>query len=337
MTRLFEAKPFVVAEIGSNWSSFEQCVESIGKAKAAGADAVKFQAFNAQALYGIVPLYGDEGRKYGAQVARVADSSLLLDWLPKLKEKAKACGIEFMCTAFSPELVEAVDPFVSVHKVASSDNTTPQMLKAVQKTGKPVLLSCGAASKGDVAQAVGLFPRDYPLVLLYCASAYPSRRHNLFLIDELREETGRMVGLSDHSQDVIYAPLAAVRTHGAVVIEKHVTAFPDMQSPDRPHSLTMDEFKIMVDYLRGKRDGGGFNPTSEERDMFLRSNRRLVAIRDIKPGDVLRYGENFGAYRSLEDDAEGYSPMLWEKAEGRQALAALQRGKGLGPKTVNLA
>lgn len=326
MTRLFDTKPFIICEIGSNWRDLRDCIESIGIAKAVGADAVKFQLWSYEDLYGFGPPEGEE--------KTFIPGEMPIDWLALLKEKADACGIEFMCSVFEPNIVDYVDTFVSVHKVASSDLSYPQLLKAVAKTGKPVILSTGASSKGDVSKAVEFLSeagaRDR-LVLMYCAAAYPSRRHNLYLMQELREAFGLPVGLSDHSQDVIYAPLSAARHFGAIAIEKHFTAFPDLDTPDRGHSLTSDEFKIMVDYIRGKRDGGGFNPTSEEKAMFLRHNRRLVATKDVAPGEVLKFGENYGAYRSLEDDAHGLSPFCWLSVEGHRAAKEIKRGKGIGP------
>ena len=322
MTRLFEAKPFIIAEVGSNWESFEHAKDSISLAKQCGADAVKFQAFSVDALYGLPFEYID---------SELVGHELPLEWLPKLKEKADACGIEFMCTAFSPELVAAVDPYVSVHKVASSDLSYPQLLIAVAETGKPVILSTGASSRGDIRSAIGVLDEfGARVVLMYCAAAYPSRRHNLYLMRELQAAFGKPVGLSDHSRDVIYAPLSAHREFGAVCIEKHFTAFPDIATPDRHHSLTSDEFKIMVDYIRGTRDGG-LNPTSEEKDMFLRHNRRLIATADISPNELLEYGKNFGAYRSLEDDTRGLSPFGWGSLQGRKATKAIARGKGIAP------
>lgn len=321
MTELFNAKPFIIAEIGSNWTGFSECIDSIGMAKSVGANAVKFQLFSAEGLYGFV--YPTRGE-------------LPPEWLPKLAEHAKALGIEFMCTAFSPELVEAVDPFVSVHKIASSDLSYPQLLKAVAKTGKPIILSTGGSSLGDVHMAVDCLgsARDRT-VLMYCNAAYPSTHHNLFKMQQLEQEFRMHVGFSDHSQDVIYAPLAALIFHRATVIEKHVTAFPLLDTSDREHSLTADDFKIMVDHLRGTVSVGEFNPSREEKPMFLRHNRRLIASKDITPGEPLAYGVNYGAFRSLKDDANGLTPFLWNHAnygpEGKRALTAIKQGDSLGP------
>jgi sialic acid synthase SpsE len=342
VTRLFEAKPFIIAEVGSNWRTLSDCIESIGRAKACGADAVKFQAFTDLALYGF-----DSDAEWEGLIARTCEIAgcpreeyswrvahhLPLEWLPKLKEKADACGIEFLCTAFSPELVAAVDPYVSVHKVASSDLSYPQLLEAVAKTGKPVLLSTGASSETDIRLALeALGGARERAVLMYCVSSYPSRTYNLDSMRLLRERYGCQVGFSDHSNDVVWAPLSSCRApYSAVAIEKHFTAFPGVDTPDRPHSLDPIDFKHMVDAIRHRDNPLPIGPLREERDMILRHNRRLIATADILEGAILEYGRNFGAYRSLEDDSRGLTPFAWQQVEGKTAKVAIQRGKGIGP------
>lgn len=320
VTRLFEAKPFIICELGSSWRMLADITNSVNLIKAMGADALKLQAFTSEALYG----GPEEPMPY----------SLPLEWLPSIKEKCDKAGLELMVTAFSPELVEAVDPFVSVHKVASSDLSYPQLLDRLKRTGKPVILSTGASGAADVRQALEHLDRA-KTVLLYCNSAYPSTHHNLFQIDTMRETFQLPVGLSDHSLDVIYAPLAAVKFHNAVVIEKHFTPIPEVYTPDRRHSLDATDFKIMCDHLRGKADTSDFQPTREEHAMMLRHNRRLVASRTILPGEQLVFGKNYGAFRTLEDDPHGLSPFLWnDEAVGpecRTATKTISQGKGIGP------
>ncbi|MES3012616.1 MAG: N-acetylneuraminate synthase family protein [Pseudomonadota bacterium] len=327
MTALGTAKPYIIAEIGSNWSTLNDAVQSIAQAKAAGADAVKFQAFDMEALYGMKPgTLPDHLRGRGIDMPTYW---LPLAWLPKLKEKADACGIELLCTAFSPELVAAVDPFVTAHKIASSDATWPQLLSAVAACGKPVLLSTGAKNLVEIEHALRFCPTLSPTYLLYCVSAYPARMVNLVEMTVLAQRFKRRVGFSDHTLDIVGAPYQAVLA-GACVIEKHFTAFPEMDTPDRPHSLKPDEFHLMVQYLRGERRPE-IAPKIEERDTVLRHNRRLVATRDIAEGEELRYGVNFGAYRALHDDTRGLSPFAWELVEGKRAAGEIARGAGIGP------
>lgn len=340
MGKLFEAKPYIVAEVGSNWQTREQAIASVGAAKAMGADCVKFQAFTYEALYG-----SDIGFRYRYSGDGVDTNCpyLPLDWLPALKEKADACGIDFACTAFSPELVAAVDPFVAWHKVASSDLCHPQLLQAIKAKKKPVILSTGASSGGDIRRALAEFqywfdpndedyvadPKCPLIVLLYCISAYPAKTIDLDHLRLLRERFELPIGFSDHSIDIVGHPVEAAR-RGATVIEKHFTAFPELDTPDRPHSLTPVEFVTMVDFIRGVRRPV-IGPTPEERDMLLRHNRRLLATRNIAEGETLEYGRNFGAYRSLVDDTRGLSPFAWSQLQGKRAKLAIERGVGIGP------
>lgn len=320
MTKLGTAKPFIIAEIGSNWETLSQAVESIGIAAACGAHAVKFQAFDSASLF-------------GHDVPNVP-KGIDLAWIPKLKEKADACGVEFMCTAFSPELVKSVDPFVSVHKIASSDNTWPELYQAIAETGKPVIVSCGATNVLGLAPMIELLKA--PTYLLYCSAAYPARGHNLFAMEQLKK-LGKPIGLSDHSLDVVYAPLSAVQHFGAVVIEKHFTAFDTMDTPDVMHSLNQKEFKIMCDFILGKVPLDADCKEFEEKPMFLRHNRRLIATCHINHGDVLQYGKNFGAYRSLVDDVVGLAPSSANmvpdkfKVTGKRATRAIEQGQAIGP------
>lgn len=306
MTRLFEAKPFIVAEIGSNWTTLPECLASIAAAKRVGASAAKFQLYDHEALYG-------EPAPGVWQPGEPLKGCLPQAWLPQLKAMCDDAGIEFMCTAFSPELVAVVDPYVSVHKVASSDAAWPQMLEAVARTGKPVLISHGAKTDEESDRIGNFFGDRYheDVIPLYCVANYPADYTDV-----------AVEGLSDHTLGYTACVLAA--QHGAKVIEKHFTAFPDLDTPDRPHSLTPDQFARMVKLIRGE------PVESEEKDMYLRHNRRLIATRDIPLGESLRYGVNFGSYRSLKDDTRGLSPFEWERVNGRMAAKAIGRGDAIG-------
>lgn len=316
-----DCPPFIVAEVGSNWRTFEDCKNAVAQAKIAGADAVKFQAFTAEALYGPNP------GGFLEHMQAVEKSAIPLDWLPKLKEKADACGIEFMCSAFSPALIDAVNPFVNVHKVASAELTHVRMLEKLKHIGKPVILSTGASGLLDIQDALVVLDST-PTALLYCLAAYPAREVDLERIADYRNRFGRLVGFSDHSTDVLVIPKAAADAR-ACVIEKHVT-FIDADTPDRGHSLTGDEFRKMVGRIRGVRDDArGYS--HPETPMILRHNRRLIAVKPINPGDMLKEGENFDICRSLKDDTHALGPFQIAHVAGQTAKRAIAAGDGIGP------
>jgi sialic acid synthase SpsE len=335
--------PFIIAEVGSNWRTLDDCKLSIAMAKRAGADAVKFQAFTHEALYGYESYVQTQARADGYPIP----GELPIAWLPILAQKARDTGIEFMCSAFSPELVRAVDPFVSIHKVASAELTHLRILEAVRDTGKPVVLSTGASGPEDIRQALSALtekPRlinaspmalehwdqwkPAPVVLMYCVASYPARGIDFRMLDALRDRfPGFPVGYSDHTTDYGVIPRAAVE-RGACVLEKHFTAI-EADTPDRPHSLTVDEFRKMIQSIKGERPfawGSG-----EEKEMQLRHNRRLIATKEIKAGQAFIEGENFGIYRSLREDARGLSGFAAPALNGRVAAKAIQAGDAIGP------
>lgn len=309
---------FIVAEVGSNWKTLSDCLDSIYLAKACGADAVKFQAFDGPSLYG--PFFA---------LTPGQDGVLPLEWLPKLRTHADSAGIEFMCSAFSPELAEAVDPYVNVHKIASAELTHLRLLQKTNSFGKPVILSTGASGEEDVSMALKQLA-GCATCLLYCVASYPARSVRLERIEEMRVKFNpHPIGFSDHTTDIFTAPSVAVNHFKAAILEKHVNFIDHLVSPDSPHSLNTKEFKLMIAHIKKRK--AFFN---EEEEMYLKHNRRLIATRDIDPGDQLIEGENFGIYRSLSKDCHAFSPWLTDEVNNKTAKREIKAGEGIGPGDV---
>ena len=316
---------FIVAEVGSNWKTFDHCIDSIQMAKTVGADAVKFQAFTGASLYGTAGLCG-------APIPGTAITScreLPLDWLPKLKGHADAVGIEFMCSAFSPGLIDAVNPYVNVHKVASAEMTHVRMLEVLKAYGKPVILSTGAHGDHDIQSALDILG-NVPTALLYCIAAYPARSVRLEHIDLLRSRFNRLVGFSDHTTDIFTAPAEAIFQHKAVILEKHFNAIDGLEGSDSAHSLNPSEFKLMVTRCRNNLAIES-RQSHEENEMVTKHNRRLIAIRDINAGDIFKEGHNFGIYRSLAHETKALSPFTINQVNGRAARVSVKAGEGIAP------
>ncbi len=271
-------KPYIIAEIGSNLDYLNQALESIQMAKTVGADAVKFQCFKAEELNAVGLVQMD-----------------IYEWLPKLADKAKECQIDFMCTAFSPKGLEIIDPYVTSHKIASSDNQYTELLEAAAKTDKFVYVSTGGSSVKDMAYPLSILGRK--AILMYCNSEYPSVNHDLGVIDELRSVYNVPIGYSDHSID-IYTPFLAWQAHEAVVIEKHFNPL-GFCSADSGHSLDYDNFANMVCRLCINSGGSPMAPSTGENAMVQKYNRRLVATKAINIGDALEYGKNVLSLRSI--------------------------------------
>lgn len=318
---------FIIAEIGSNWTNLEDCLNSVALAKNCGADAVKFQMFSQEELYG--PGFYENNR-YDIR-----------NWIADLATKAEACEIEFMCSAFSPEGLDFVNPYVKRHKIASAELSHATLLARARAKDKPVILSTGASSIVDIENAL-CYLGQTPTTLMYCVSAYPAKNINLEGIDKLRTHFAKDasepytlkwniqgIGYSCHSAE-FSTPLTAVLHHRADVIEKHFK-LRDMDSPDNGHSIGPKEFKKMVKAIRENRREEVNFPDTQEREMLLKHNRRLIITADITKGQRLDYGTNYGIYRSRKEDDRGYSGFRWELFNHSVATKDLKAGDALGP------
>lgn len=314
----------IIAEIGSNFKNLADCLNSISLAKNCGADIVKFQAFDHNALYGwhkyeagwdlstnkVIGYARDGDEKHKFKIP----GQLPLEWLPQLKAKADSIGIEFMCSAFSPELADEVNKYVSTHKIASAELTHVRLLEKINSFKKPVILSTGASGDRDIDLALTAL-KDCDVTLLFCVAAYPARYVNFSKMDKLKR-FGRKVGFSDHTTDVLNIPRIA-QDRGAFVLEKHVNLSGVTDTPDAPHSLSLDEFKAMVQALR---NGNAPLDLKEETSMILRHNRRLIVTSEIKAGEVFDETKNFGIFRAMRDMPEALSPWLINQVNGQKAL-----------------
>jgi N-acetylneuraminate synthase len=303
----------IVAELGSNWKSFDDCKNAIALAKSCGAHAIKFQ------LYTHEELYGTPGKLAG---------ELDRDWIPLLANKAKATGIEFMCTAFSVDGIEFIDQYVTTHKLASSEMCHVDMLSALKATLKPILISTGAQVWNDIVAVSNLLKNQARF--LYCEAAYPANHIDMRKLNILRTIVKQEeVGFSDHSTDIYNIPLRA-RDEGAFLLEKHFNPFGYKDTPDAPHSIGIDDFIAMTKCLKNT-DIVTYAPTREERDMILKHKRRLKAIKQIKKGEKFDFNKNFGIFRSLEEDILGGHPGTVHMIHGKIANKDINPQDPVGP------
>lgn len=211
----------------------------IGAAAKAGADAVKFQTFDAEKL-----------EPPGPKRTILSKLQLSRGDHFKLRSEALFCGVEFMSTPFDIESLFflAGDVGVKRIKLASGALFYPELLNAARAWKRPIILSTGMADIDAIGKAVGIL-RYSNLSLLHCVSAYPTpiNELNVSAVKTLKK-FGVPVGLSDHSLSLV-APSVAV-SMGATIIEKHIKSHGDTSSPDHMVSLDPDDFKKMVEFVR---------------------------------------------------------------------------------------
>ncbi len=331
---------FTIAEVGVNHNgSTEMAHALIGASVKAGADAVKFQTFQAESL--IVP--GTEAVSYQKQQAGEDDQYRLLRKLElshaEYRELAAACarqGIEFMSTAFDRHSLEfLVEIGLRRVKIPSGEVTNIPFLQNAASHGLPVLLSTGMATLAEVRTAVevvrGVQSRERAddgtpmLTVLHCTSAYPAQfEHiNLKALETLARELDMPVGYSDHSSGILIAPVAVAL--GAVVIEKHITLDRTLKGPDHAASIEPDDFTRMVRNigLVEKALGDGIKkPSGPEIETARLVRRGLKAASSLPGGHRLRR-EDIAILRP----ETGLAPGRLEDAIGRRLVRALGAGE----------
>lgn len=285
---------FLIAEAGVNHDGdLEVAHRLVDAAADAGADAVKFQTFDPEALAAAdAPLAGYQVREVDAtdQRAMLARLALAPDAWPALQRHAADRGIVFLSSPFdeaSADLLDRLD--VPAVKVASGELTNHPFLAHLSAFGRPLLLSTGMADIREVADALDVIVGrgDPQVALLHCVSSYPADASdaNLRAIATLRAAFGRPAGWSDHSLGIELATAAVAL--GAALVEKHLTLDRGRSGPDHRASLEPAELGQMVAAIRSVESalGDGLKvPTTGELSTAVVARRSLHWRRDLAAG-----------------------------------------------------
>lgn len=215
---------FFIAEIGMNHNgSAALRYELIRQAKAAGADAVKFQ----------LGWRDGEGELNAFSLGEWRDVKYWADYYE----------IELFFSVLTQQALEMAESIgVSRYKIASRTvNSDLKLAEEVLKIGKPTFVSQGMQEDGEIPPRL----RDYPNAsFLWCKSEYPCFPNHLGKMPDDFRAHG-YVGYSDHFLGIEACLLAIAR--GATVIEKHFTL--DRSSTvirDHVLSATPSDFGLIV-------------------------------------------------------------------------------------------
>lgn len=292
-----DGKVFFIAELSANHGhDIEIAKRTIVAAAKAGADAIKLQTYTPDTL----TLKSNAGpfvvKTANAWAGRTlhdlyAEAMTPWEWHAELKKVAEENGLVWFSTPFDATATEFLgDLDTDIYKVASFEIVDLPLVERIASMGKPVIISTGMASLGEIEAAVAAC-RDAgnsQLVLLRCVSCYPARPDamNLRSYEALRS-FGTIIGLSDHTRDATVA-IASVAL-GARVIEKHFILDRNMGGPDSFFSLEPSEFESMVKNVRDAEAALGaprFGISSDE-TASATFRRSLFVARDVAEGTVL--------------------------------------------------
>jgi N,N'-diacetyllegionaminate synthase len=317
---------YVIAEAGVN----HNCDLALGKrlietAKASGADAIKFQSFEAGKIATrVAPRYWVEAQDPRGTQWDTFDrlDKLSAQDFKALLAHARKVGLTAFSTPFDDEAVDVLAALdVPAFKIASADLTTTPLVERTARVGRPMILSTGTCTLGEVEEAVEACRKvgNEEVVLLHCTLKYPCPPEgiNLRMMEHLmRAFPGVPVGLSDHSLGVA-VPTAAVAL-GACMVEKHYTV--DKTLPSSPdHHLSADpaEMRALVDAIRTVeralgRGEKGVEPL--EREAFLYARRSVTSALAIPRGTAIE-----PRMLTYKRPGTGISPRFFNLVVGRVA------------------
>ncbi len=319
---------FIIAEAGVNHNGdVETALRLVAAARAAGADAAKFQTWVTEKLVTrSAPTAAYQSRSAGSpdtQFALLKELELSHDEFRQVQAFAQEQGILFLST---PDEEDSADFLESLHvpafKLGSGELTNLPFLRHVAAKGRPVILSTGMAGLGEVEAAVGALAGNPRFALLHCVSAYPAppSECNLRALDTLAAAFGCPVGFSDHTLGLEVSLAAAAR--GACILEKHLTLSRQMPGPDHRASLEPDGFAALVTAVRTVEAALG---NGIKRAMPSERETRQVVQKVIVTRRPLRAGERLQATDLMLRRAEGGLPASWLPVlVGRQVRMALE-------------
>jgi pseudaminic acid synthase len=333
-------KTFIIAELSANHGNdFNIAKETIKAAKEAGADAIKLQTYTADTI--TMDCYNEYFRLDNGSIW---DGRFLYDlykeahtpweWHEELINYANEIGIICFSSPFDHTAVDLLENLnVPAYKIASFEITDIPLIEYVASKGKPVIISTGIATIGDIDDAVQACKRmnNDQIILLKCTSEYPAKIEdaNLLTMQNLKQTFNVEVGLSDHTLGTV-VPVTSVAL-GASVIEKHFILDKSIGGPDSSFSLDKEEFKEMVLAVQNAEKALGsvsYELTDKKKKSRLYA-RSLFVVKDIKEGETFTE-ENVRSIRPGYGMAPKHSKIVF----GSTASQDIDRGTPLNWKHI---
>lgn len=320
-------KTFIIAEAGVNHNgSLELAKKLIDVASEAGADAVKFQTFQAKNLV------SKNAQKADYQKQTTDQNESQFEMIKKLElseamhyELIAYCqqkNIMFLSTPFDHDSIELLNKLgLEIFKIPSGEITNLPYLRHIGSLNKQVILSTGMANLGEIEAALNVLTQagtaKEKITVLHANTEYPTPMQdvNLKAMQTIGQAFDIAVGYSDHTLG-IEVDVAAVAL-GASVIEKHFTLDKTMEGPDHKASLEPDELKAMVSAIRNIEQALG---SSIKQPSPSESKNKPIARKSLVAKTAIKQGETFNAENlCIKRPGHGISPMRWDEIIGTKA------------------
>ena len=328
--------PLVIAEMSGNHNhSLDRALAIVDAAAEAGAHALKLQTYTADTMTldvrgGNFEINDPDSLWTGQNLHDLYKQAYTpWEWHGPIMERSRQRGMLCFSSPFDDSAVDFLEQLdAPAYKIASFENNHLPLIRKAAATGKPLIISTGMASLGELEQAVATAReagcRD--LVLLKCTSTYPATPANTHIrtIPHLRELFDCEVGLSDHTMGVGVA-VASVAL-GATVIEKHFTLSRAEGGVDSAFSLEPQELAALVQESERAWQALGqvrYGPTEAERKSLV-FRRSIYVAADIAEGEAFT-AKNLRIVRP----GNGAPPHLLDTVLGKKARKKYTKGEAL--------
>ena len=331
--------PFIIAEMSGNHNqSLERALKIIDAAADAGASAIKIQTYTADTLTikGVFKITEKSSLWYGKDLHDLYDEAHTpWGWHKAIFEHAHKRGIICFSSPFDETAVDLLESLNNpIYKIASFEINHIPLLKYIAKTEKPVIMSTGASSLSEIAEAVNVLKMGgcENLTLLKCTSTYPAtaENSNLNTIPHLKDLFNCEVGLSDHTMGIGVAVAAIAK--GANVIEKHFCLDRSEGGVDSAFSLEPAEFKqLVIESKNAYLALGKINYGITNDEKKVDAGKRSIYVCDkINEGEII-------TTKNIKIIRPGYGlhPRYYTDVLGKKAKKILEIGQPLSFNDLN--
>ena len=339
---------YFIADIGANHDgNLEKAKKLIRLAKESGADAAKFQNFQANKIVSKLGFDNMKGKlshqaKWKKSIFEVyEDASISKDWTELLKKECDIIGIDYFTSPYDFESVDLVDPYVDLYKIGSGDISWLEIIEYILNKNKPIIIATGASTKDDVKRVMEIASKkNNDIVLMQCNTNYTGSQENFqycnlnVLKYFAKEYPNTMLGLSDHTTG--HATALGAITLGARVIEKHFTDDNNQVGPDHAFAMNPKSWQEMVnrsyELLMALGDGEKRVELNEEQSRIVQ--RRCLRVKnDLKKGHIL-VDDDIIALRPIS--VGGFEPFDKHILIGKQMVTDIKAGEHLTKQNFKL-
>lgn len=316
---------YIIAEIGGNFTSWDEAEQLVDEAAACGVNAVKLQTYRADTLATRTAMFDMENTGIASQHAMFRKYEIDEALHARVFAYAVEKGLDCFSTPSHESDVDMLQRLgTGVYKIGSDDAVNLPFLRYVARIGEPIILSTGMCTMDEVRESVGaiLGEGNNRLILLHAITSYPTHPENVNLaaMQALMREFPQIdVGYSDHTMNPVACLCAAAM--GARVLEKHFTYDKRAAGPDHMLSADPAEMKWLVDAVRSFEvmRGDGIKRPAESEQKTRINNRKSIVLRNaVKNGQVIAFED-----LAIKRPGTGIAPKYMEQVIGRKATRDL--------------